>query len=139
MTKTYHPIFDEFGVDLVLQGHSHNYQRTYPLLFNEDRHSKPIISDKEQFQYNDPKGVIFVVAGTGGESIQPLNKKSFLASAYEGYGCISVEIEGKSLSVEYYSDPNNTIDKFVIGKETHSKNENEKTELQSIEYHESRK
>ncbi len=139
MTKTYHPIFEEFGVDLVLQGHSHNYQRTYPLLFNEDRHSKPIISDKEQSQYNDPKGVIFVVAGTGGESMQPLNKKSFLASTYEGYGCINVEIVGKSMSVEYYSDLKNTIDKFVIGKETHSKNENEKTELQSIEYHESRK
>ena len=79
MRRTYHPVFENFGVDLVIQGHSHNYQRSYPLLFNEVRHSEPIVSDKEQFQYHDPKGIIFVIAGTGGESVQPLNKKSFLA------------------------------------------------------------
>lgn len=117
MTKTYHPIFEEFGVDLVLQGHSHNYQRTYPLLFNDESHSKPIISDKEKYHYQHPKGVIFVVAGTGGESIQPLNRKSFLASAHEGYGCLNVEIDGNLMKVEYYSDMYNTIDKFTITKE----------------------
>jgi len=42
MTKTYHPIFEKFGVDLVLQGHSHNYQRTYPLLFNDESHLKQL-------------------------------------------------------------------------------------------------
>jgi hypothetical protein len=135
MTKTYHPIFEEFGVDLVLQSHSHNYQRTYPLLFNDERHSKPIISEKEEYQYHDPKGVIFVVAGTGGESIQPLNKKSFLVSEYEGYGCLNVEIDGNSMNVEYYSDMNDTIDKFTITKEHQSKNLDEKTQLQEIEYH----
>jgi hypothetical protein len=134
MRRTYHPVFENFGVDLVIQGHSHNYQRSYPLLFNEARHSEPIVSDKEQFHYNDPKGIIFVIAGTGGESIQPLNKKSFLASSYEGYGCINVEIKGKSLSVEYYSDNNDTIDKFMISKNPPSKNEDKKTEFQRIEY-----
>ena len=28
---SYHPLFDKYGVDLVLQGHVHNYQRSYPL------------------------------------------------------------------------------------------------------------
>lgn len=134
MTKTYHPIFEEFGVDLVLQGHSHNYQRTYPLLFNDETHSKPIISDKEQTHYIDPKGVIFVVAGTGGESIQPLNKKSYLVNTYEGYGCLDVEINGNSMNVEYYSDTNDSIDRFTITKESQLKNLNEKTQLQEIQY-----
>lgn len=136
MRRTYHPVFEKFGVDLVIQGHSHNYQRSYPLLFNEVTHSEPIVSDKEQFQYHDPKGIIFVIAGTGGESVQPLNKKSFLASSYEGYGCINVEINGKSLSVEYYSDSNDTIDKFMISKNPPSKNADKKTEFQRIEYDE---
>jgi hypothetical protein len=134
MTKTYHPIFEEFGVDLVLQGHSHNYQRTYPLLFNDERHSKPIISDKEQSRYIDPKGVIFVVAGTGGESVQPVNKKSFLVSTYEGYGCLDVEINGNSMNVEYYSDTNDSIDRFTITKEAQSKKLDERTRIQEIDY-----
>lgn len=134
MTKTYHPIFEKFGVDLVLQGHSHNYQRTYPLLFNDESHLKPIISDKEKYRYIDPKGVIFVVAGTGGESIQPLNKKSFLVSTYEGYGCLDVEINANSMYVEYYSDTNDSIDIFTITKEPQSKSLDEKTQIQEIEY-----
>jgi len=32
--EAYHPLFDKYGVDLVLQGHSHSYQRTYPLIFD---------------------------------------------------------------------------------------------------------
>jgi len=133
MRKTYHPAFENFGIDLVIQGHSHNYQRTYPLSYNEDRHWEPIILEKEQFQYHDPRGIIFVIAGTGGESVHPLNKKSFLASAYEGYGCINVEIKGKSMSVEYYSDTNDTIDKFVITKDPHPKNIDEKPEFHRID------
>jgi calcineurin-like phosphoesterase family protein len=136
MRRTYHPVFESFGVDLVIQGHSHNYQRSYPLLFNEERYSEPIITDKEQTQYRDPKGIIFVIAGTGGESVQPLNKKSFLASSYEGYGCINVEIKGKSLSVEYYSDTNDTIDKFMITKKPLYSNVDEKNEVQGIGYDE---
>jgi predicted phosphodiesterase len=135
MRRTYHPLFEEFGVDLVVQGHSHNYQRSYPLLFNEVTPSEPIVSDKERSDYNYPKGTIFVIAGTGGESVQQINKKPFLASSYEGYGCINVEIKGKSLRVEYYSDSNDTIDKFVITKSAqNSKNEHESDELQRIEY-----
>ena len=33
----YHPLFHENGVDIVLQGHNHNYQRTYPLAYNETK------------------------------------------------------------------------------------------------------
>ncbi|MGI0033644.1 MAG: metallophosphoesterase [Nitrososphaeraceae archaeon] len=140
MRRTYHPVFENFGVDLVIQGHSHNYQRTYPLLYNDARHSEPIISDKEQFKYRDPLGIIFLIVGTGGQSIQPLNKSSSLASTYEGYGCINVEIRGKAMNVEYYSDTNNTIDKFLITKnQPDSKRVDAKTELKGIEYFESQK
>jgi hypothetical protein len=40
---TYHSLFEKFGVDLVLQGHLHNYQRTYPLLYNDENPAKPTI------------------------------------------------------------------------------------------------
>jgi Calcineurin-like phosphoesterase len=28
----FHPLFEKYGVDIVLQAHNHNYQRTYPIL-----------------------------------------------------------------------------------------------------------
>jgi hypothetical protein len=135
MRRTYQPLFDKLGIDLVLQGHSHNYQRSYPLSYNDVTPSEPIISDKEQFQYHDPVGTIFLIVGTGGESVKSLNKKSFLVSTYEGYGCINVEIKGKSMNVEYYSDTNNAIDKFSITKNKNNpKSGDLRAETQLIDY-----
>ena len=31
LRNAYHPLFDKYGVDLVLQGHNHNYQRSFPI------------------------------------------------------------------------------------------------------------
>jgi len=31
-----HPLFQKYGVDLVLYGHNHYYQRTYPLAYIDD-------------------------------------------------------------------------------------------------------
>jgi hypothetical protein len=77
-----------------------------------------------------------VIVGTGGESVKSLNKKPFLVSTYQGYGCINVDIKGKSMNVEYYSDTNNTIDKFSISKNQHNSNRADlKTEIQRIEYY----
>ena len=39
----YQPIFDKYGVDLVIQGHNHIYSRTLPLSFNKLNISQPII------------------------------------------------------------------------------------------------
>jgi predicted phosphodiesterase len=136
MVRNYHPLFQKMGVDIVLQGHLHNYQRTYPLLYNSNSHSKPIISNREQFEYDDPSGIIFVTVGTGGESIQTLQKQSYLASTYEGFGCINVRIKGNNMIVEYYSDSHDTIDKFQITKNI--KTSDTKTEVQQIEYHKAR-
>jgi predicted phosphodiesterase len=43
LRDTYHPLFDKYNVDLVFGGHAHNYQRTYPLMFNIKNSSVPII------------------------------------------------------------------------------------------------
>src|SRR5918993_1707298 len=44
--EAYHPLFDQYNVDLILQGHQHNYQRTYPIKYNSDRPVNPIITDR---------------------------------------------------------------------------------------------
>ena len=35
----YHPLFDKYGVDLVLTSDNHNYQRTFPLKYNNDNNN----------------------------------------------------------------------------------------------------
>jgi Calcineurin-like phosphoesterase len=121
--EPYHHLFEKYHVDLVLTGHAHNYERSYPILYNENKPSRPTITDHEVKQYFDPQGTIFVIAGTGGKSIQFVEPKPFLTKIYEGYGCINVQIEGKQLRAEFYSDDGKTIDEFSIIKDKTDFNE----------------
>ena len=117
----YHPLFDKYGVDLVLQGHNHNYQRSFPIKFNSQTPSNPIISDSSKNTYNSPDGEIYVIAGTGGRGIYPLeNKESFISNQYEGYGFLEIQFN-KDLTrlhgIFHSNDGNKIIDEFWIQKD----------------------
>lgn len=64
----YHPLFDSYEVDIVLQAHVHNYQRTYPISYNNNDPSNPTVTSTNPNTYKDPKGPVFVIVGTGGKS-----------------------------------------------------------------------
>ena len=91
----YHPLFDKYGVDIVLQAHNHNYQRTYPITFNETSPSSPIVLDKDkQNLYNNPKGPIFVTVGTAGAQLYNFtSQRPFIISQFANNGFLNVDIE----------------------------------------------
>lgn len=90
--ETYHPLFRDNGVDLVLQGHQHNYQRTYPLEYNNDEPINPIIAGNST-GYFDPDGQIFVTVGTGGAALhEPLGKAFYTDTLYIGWGILNIVI-----------------------------------------------
>ena len=64
----YHPLFDKYNVDLVLTSDNHNYQRTFPLKYNNGDSSYPIVANKDQNNYDTYNGVIYLVTGTAGRS-----------------------------------------------------------------------
>src|SRR6185436_6760467 len=53
--EIYHPLFDLYGVDLVLQGHVHYYQRTYPMKYNDKDPDMPVITDLHKNYYDNPE------------------------------------------------------------------------------------
>jgi hypothetical protein len=69
LRNTYHPLFEQYGVDLVLQGYNHNYERTYPIKFNNTGLTNPIETSTNTTFYKDPDGEIFATVGTGGKSV----------------------------------------------------------------------
>ena len=89
----YHPLFDKYRVDLVLQAHNHNYQRTYPITFNPDNSSEPVIRDSSQSKYLKYFGTIFFTVGTGGKSTYPfLGEYPFMAKQFNGFGFLNVDV-----------------------------------------------
>jgi hypothetical protein len=120
LRDTYHPLFDKYGVDLVLQGHNHNYQRSYPIRYNSNSPSSPIITDTSTNNYNDPQGQIYATVGTGGISRYGLSGKAsyivYQQSSYYGFLNIDIIEGGTTLAAKFYSNDGIVRDQFSIAK-----------------------
>ena len=118
---TYHPLFDQYGVDLVLQGHIHNYQRTFPLKYNTNSPSNPTITSTQANDYTDPIGQVFAIAGAGGVGFHSLSGKASFVSSQQAssFGQLDIKItnDGNKLEGKFYRNSNNAIlDSFSITK-----------------------
>ena len=106
----YQPIFDKYGVDLVISGHNHIYSRTLPLSFNKLNISQPIVDQNSSPTSNNssiftnPNGTIFLVVGVGGaEPYRITEKPYYIANQYnEGFGFVDLKINGKRLDGVLY-------------------------------------
>lgn len=116
----YHPLFVKYNVDLVLQAHNHNYQRSYPIIYNNASSENPIITDtNNNNNYYDPKGMIFGTVGTGGESLYPLTGQApYVATQYVGFGFLNVDVinDGTTLSGKFFANDGTIKDQFTIIK-----------------------
>ena len=124
MRDIYHPLFDKYGVDLVLQAHNHNYQRTYPLTYNPEKAANPIVTNGFTTGYNSNNdGVIFATVGTGGESFYGLDgRASFVATQIDRFGFLNLEVKNgnphTTLTGTFYDNKGDEIkDYFTIKKE----------------------
>jgi predicted phosphodiesterase len=118
MRDRYHPLFDHYGVDLVLYGHNHAYERSYPMKYHKANPSIPIITSGSKESYNDPQGQIFATVGTGGRSVYHYDSKSwYIVTQYEGYGFLDIDITGNRLVAKFYSNNDGSVkDQFTITK-----------------------
>ena len=125
LRDTYHPLFDRYNVDLVLQAHQHNYQRTYPLNYNNDSPSNPIETSNNTDTYNDPSGQIYTTVGTGGVGITDgesqydfKGKASFVVTQFTGYGFLNIDVRnnGTIFNAIFYANNGTIKDQFMIAK-----------------------
>jgi len=119
---TYHPLFDKYHVDLVLNTDEHNYQRSYPIKYNSINASKPIITNKNTNNYTDPQGRIFVISGTAGAHFFPLyGKAPYIMTQFLAHGFLDVSVmnNGKTLSGRFYANDGSIKDRFTIDKVGH--------------------
>jgi hypothetical protein len=116
----YHPLFDKYHVDLILQTHNHNYQRTYPLSYNTTRQYTPIITDKNTESYNNiENGQIFITVGTEGEEFYNFTGKApYVVEQLLLHGFLNVDVtdNGSKLSLTFYENTGMALDHFTISK-----------------------
>jgi len=120
------PIFDEYGVDLVLSGHSHDYERSKLIVnhtgksdtFNPRKH----IVQNDKSNYTKPfkatknSGTIYQVCGSSSKLDSAELKHPALPFAYQELGSIMLEITPTSLNSKFITIDGAIQDEFTITK-----------------------
>jgi hypothetical protein len=63
-------MFDAYGVDLVLSGHNHNYERTHPL-----RAGMPVIEAPRGATVDSAADATYLTVGGGGQAEYPTSAR----------------------------------------------------------------
>ena len=92
LRDVYPSLFEKYGVDLVITGHNHNYQRTYPLHSDPEESNNPEIKVKSINNYENPGAPIYVTVGTaGGDLYDFAGKAPFVAKQFSETGFLDID------------------------------------------------
>jgi len=112
------PVFDQFGVNMVFQGHNHLYERTYPLIsYYDTTQITPVWTGKV---VPDGEGTVYVTDGMGGAefnngSADPKFVCWFGASNLNTTVVTSITINGNRATVDAIrNDTGAVIDTFEL-------------------------
>lgn len=131
------PILEQYGVDLVLGGHSHGYERSY--LINGHRgksntfNASTMLLDggngnefegNEYVKYIDGpdknKGAVYAVVGCSGKKgsgTNPLNHPVMYISTEDYYGSMVLDVEDLKMNAKFIDRTGAILDEFTIVKE----------------------
>jgi hypothetical protein len=86
-------LFEQYGVDLVINGHAHDYERTIPI-----------------------NGVTYVVTGGGGAPLYPVGKSDFTAFALAAHHLVSITLTNDQMELKAIDETGATIDTLTQTK-----------------------
>ncbi|HJL15948.1 MAG TPA: metallophosphoesterase family protein [Sandaracinaceae bacterium LLY-WYZ-13_1] len=96
-------LLEEAGVDLILVGHDHHYERTVPL---RGRCTSP-----------EPDGITEIIAGGGGRSLRTIEDTTrwYSATSFNtDYSFLRLDVHGCRLHGQAFDTASNVVDDFVL-------------------------
>jgi hypothetical protein len=124
LRDAYQPLFDANGVDLVLEAHNHNYQRSYPIKYDAANPTVPIKTGTSTNSYPDPSDPVYALVGTAGNVFYSLGTKpSYMVTQQNtdhGYLDIAITEQGRLLTGKFFPNGGGAaMDTFTINKYQH--------------------
>ena len=93
------PIFQKYGVDMVLSGHDHHYERSFP------------IGSK-----SDYSAITYIVCGNGGTPMRYNSPRMWTLYSERVYGFTMINIDGTKMHFQSISIDDRVIDEFTLDK-----------------------
>ncbi|CAM4479854.1 purple acid phosphatase family protein [Paenibacillus typhae] len=103
-------LFDKYKVDLVLQGHNHEYSRSYPLLDGK------VVTEKQR-SAGAVRGTVYVVTNASGNKFNEKKEDQFYHAVHFQNNMAmfaGITISGKVLSYQAYDVDGNKLDEFTL-------------------------
>jgi hypothetical protein len=110
LISTLAPIFEQHGVDLVLYGHDHHYERSFPM-----RNGQPVSTEQDP-DYVLPGAPMYIISGTGGGTRSTSTDCEHTARAISTPGFVRFEVTGSDLAMEAVAADGNVIDRMSLSK-----------------------
>lgn len=109
-------LFQQYGVDLVFNGHVHLYDRSYKVRQTET--GAEVISERGPSFYSNVEGVIYVTAGSAGAPLYTASPTTWTAIAVSKYNYVLIDIDNTNnkLTLTAYDINDVVIDSFTISK-----------------------
>lgn len=115
------PLFDKYNVSVVLCGHNHHYERSYPMTNS----SKLEYDDSEQYNYINLNDSIYIVSGGAGAPLYSVYNYNFIADKEEAYNFVLVDVKKDytktTVSLETWGMPNDFGNLYLIDNITITK------------------
>ena len=92
------PVYDQYAVDFVFNGHDHDYERSKPL--------------KAGVAQTDGSGPVYVVQGGAGADLYPAGTSAFTAYSESAYGADVITAGPTMLSGTVFHDDGSPMDSF---------------------------
>lgn len=128
LRENVNPLFEQFKVDLVIAGHSHVYERSYPMrghygvndTFDGTTHIVAKTSSANQYVVgNQGQGVIYVVSGSGGKFGGQRPGYPMKSSVYTNNtigGSVLLDVNQHTFQLRWLQSDGVVGDEFVIKK-----------------------
>lgn len=132
MRMNVNPILERYGVDLVLSGHSHDYERSYLMRghfgFSWDL-TPTMILDQGSGQMGDSgaylkpdagpragEGTVYIVAGSSGWATFQTGFHPIMHTAQLVRGSLVIDVDGRRMDARFLTDTGTIGDHFTIIK-----------------------
>jgi len=130
LRKNYTGVFESYGVDLVFSGHSHSYERSYPILGHRGKSDTFLESMKTdrgdgrrdgdgeyRKTYNSTSdGIIYTVAGSSGKTKSGLLNHPVHYVSMKELGSVVLDFSGDVVDVTFVSPNPEAIDYYTVVK-----------------------